>query len=78
MSSSRPSISMEIWPSWGRRRSTMFIPPRILMRLHDHRAHRGRQVQHVVQGAVDAVAHPDAVVVGLDVHVGGAVPECLR
>ena len=32
-SSSRPSITVANWPSWDRRRSTMFIPAMILMRL---------------------------------------------
>ena len=32
-STSLPSISVRSWPSWGRRRSTMFMPAMILMRL---------------------------------------------
>jgi hypothetical protein len=33
ISTSRPSMSIAIWPSCGRRRSTIFMPPRILIRL---------------------------------------------
>ena len=32
-STSLPSTVVVSWPSWGRRRSTMFIPAMILMRL---------------------------------------------
>ena len=77
MSTLRPSISMLIWPSWARRRSTMFMFARILMRLDDGRAHRGRQIEHVVQRAVDAEAHPDPFGLRLDVDVGGPVAQRL-
>ena len=61
MSTLRPSISMLIWPSCGRRRSTMFMSGQDLDPADHDRAHRGRQVEHVVQRAVDAVADPDPV-----------------
>ncbi len=44
---------------------------------HHGRADRPRQVEHVVQRAVDAVAHPDPVLARLDVDVGGAVAQAL-
>ena len=77
MSTSRPSISMLIWPSCGRRRSTMFMPARILIRLTSAGPMDAGQVEHVVQRAVDAVADPDPVVLRLDVDVGGAVAQRL-
>ena len=71
----RPSCA--IWPSCGRRRSTMFMPAMILIRLTTRRPDRAGQVEHVVQRAVDAVAHPDPVALRLDVDVGGPVAQRL-
>src|SRR5207253_2519293 len=45
---------------------------------HHHGAHGSREIQDVVQRAVDAVPHPDAVLLGLDVDVRGPVPQRLR
>ena len=45
---------------------------------HHHRSHRPGQVQHLVQGAVDAVAHPHPAGVRLDVHVRRPVTQRLR
>ena len=53
----------------------MFMPAMILMRLTSAGPDRAGQVEHVVQGAVDAVPHPDPVALRLDVDVGGAVPQ---
>ena len=70
-----PSISMLIWPSCGRRRSTMFIPARIFTRLTTAGPIAAGQLEHVVQRAVDAVPHPDRLPVRLDVDVRGAVTQ---
>ncbi len=72
-----PRPPCAIWPSCGRRRSTMFIPPRILIRLTSAGPIEPGQVEHVVQRAVDAVADPDPLALRLDVDVGGAVAQRL-
>ena len=58
-SSARPSTSISIWPSCGRRRSTMFMSAMILMRLTSAWAIADGQVDDVVQRAVDAEADAD-------------------
>ncbi len=77
MSISRSSISIVICPSWGRRRSTMFMPARILMRLVSAGSHGGGQLHGVVQSAVDAKSNPETLALGLDVDVRSAVSERL-
>ncbi len=68
---------MLIWPSCGRRRSTMFMSAEDLDAAHHGRAHGAGQVEHVVQRAVDAVPHPDPVGLRLDVDVRGPVAQRL-
>ena len=76
-STSLPSIVVVSWPSWGRRRSTMFIPAMILMRLTSPSPMAAGSDEDLLQGAVDAEADPDDLVARLDVHVGGAVADGL-
>ena len=78
MSSGRPSTSMAICPSCGRRRSTMFMPAMILMRLMTAAPMSAGSAEHVVQRAVDPVPDADTCVLRLDVDVGGAVAHALR
>ena len=74
---SRPSTSTAIWPSCGRRRSTMFMSAMTLMRLtSDGPIDPGSDV-HLVQRAVGADADAHAVGHRLDVHVGRAVAHRL-
>ena len=45
---------------------------------HERRAHLGRQLDHLLERAVDAEPHAHALVGRLDVHVGRAVAQRLR
>ena len=78
MSTSRPSTSIEICPSCGRRRSTMFIPPRILTRLTIAGPMEPGRSSTSLERAVDAVPDPDPVARRLDVDVGRPVAQALR
>ena len=69
MSISRSSTTMVICPSWGRRRSTMFMLAMIFKPAHECGRHRQRQVHGVVQRAVDAVPDSQVVPLRLDVDV---------
>ena len=76
-STSLPSMLMVSWPSWGRRRSTMFMFAMILMRLTSPGPIAAGKLKDLFQRAVDAEANADDVVGGLDVHVRGAVAHRL-
>ena len=56
--------SVVSWPSWGRRRSTMFMPAMILIRLTRPRPMAAGQHQDLLQGAVDAETDPHDVLRG--------------
>ncbi len=72
-----PSTSVVSWPSCGRRRSTMFMPAMILIRLTSPSPIDAGQHQDVLEGAVDPEADPDDILGGLDVDVRGPVPHGL-
>ena len=72
MSISRPSTTMVICPSWGRRRSTMFMLAMIFRRLTSAGAIDGGRFDGVVQGSVDA--EPDAQIVGPAARCGCPTP----
>ena len=55
----------------------MFISAMIFTRLDERRAHLGRQLDDVLERAVDAEPDPHAILGRLDVHVGGAVAQRL-
>ena len=72
MSTRRPLGAVtRMRPSWGRRRSAMFISAMILMREVTRGLQPPRRRLLVVEHAVDAVAHAQRVLEGLDVDVGG-------
>ena len=77
MSISRPSTDIVIWPSWGRRRSTMFISAMILRRLTSAGAMLRRELDGVVQRPVDAESDPELLALRLDVDVRGPVAHGL-
>ena len=70
----RPEILVLILmrPSCGSRFSAMSSFAMILMRLVIASLQLQRRVHHLVEDAVDAVADPVLLLVGLDVDVGGA------
>ena len=71
MSTRRPRSVTRMRPSWGSRRSAMFISAMILMReVMAAWSRRGRRLL-VVEDAVDAVADAQRVLERLDVDVGG-------
>ena len=76
-STSLPSISVRNCPSWGRRRSTMFMPAMILMRLISPTPMEDGRVKHLFQRAVDPVANPESHFGRLDVDVGRPVSHGL-
>src|SRR3712207_8139846 len=58
-------------------RSTLF-PYTTLFRSHEPGPDGAGEVEHVGEGTVDPVSDPDTVARGLDVDVGGPVPQGLR
>ena len=77
MSSSRPSIVMAIWPSCGRRRSTMFMPAMILTRLARAGPMESGSASTSCSAPSMRIPDADPVVLRLDVDVGGAVAQRL-